>query len=616
MKAWWRFQGKLILLFLGMLILLSILVYEWRKKGKGPIEEFYEIEDSWLKNVYITSSKEDGVTYFLGQEEHFLKTGLGRPEYMEKIADIHIVKDQVVEIVIKNNRINGRLIRVGKEELELEEEGIFSYGEDLNVYQLYGGLKQCMLSDLTIGGNDVDFVIENGKIQACLIVRDQVMEYIRVLLKNKGHEGIYHEQVQVTCDTDYEIKYGERTEEYERGDIVTIEKESEYGKHHKISVIPKALTGKTTLLSLERSQGNPAYRGRLEISPREEGFLIVNDVLVEEYLYSVLPSEMPPSYEKEALKAQAVCARSYAYRQMESSLCAEYGAHVDDSTSYQVYNNCEENPNTTAAIRETMGQVAMKNGKIMNTYYFSTSSGHTTDYGALDYDKTEGEDYIHGVYVGEGEGYADDTWTEESFEAYISQTDEKAYEREISWFRWTLDIYLEDLEGMEERLRERARREEDMILVKEGEEFKKGEMKELGEIQSMQILKRGKGGEVEELLVHGEKNTVKIIKEYNIRYALAFPGCTVTRQDNTEVKTPTLIPSAYFSMKAFDKEGKIGYHLLGGGYGHGVGMSQNGANEMAKRGMDSGMILQHFYQGIEIGEIYEDMDSANLSLIH
>ena len=155
-----------------------------------------------------------------------------------------------------------------------------------------------------------------------------------------------------------------------------------------------------------------------------------------------------------------------------------------------------------------------------------------------------------------------------------------------------------------------------MILVKEGEEFKKGEVKDLGEIQSIEIVKRGKGGEVEELLVHGEKNTVKIIKEYNIRYVLAFPGCTVTRQDNTEVETPTLIPSAYFSMKAFDKEGKIGYHLLGGGYGHGVGMSQNGANEMAKRGMDSMMILQHFYQGVEIGEIYENMDSTNLSLIH
>ena len=181
--------------------------------------------------------------------------------------------------------MNGRLIRVGKEELELEEEGVFSYGKDLNVYQIYGGLKQCTLSDLTIGGNDVDFVIEDGKIQACLIVRDQVMEYIRVLLKNKGYEGIYHEHVQVTCDTDYEIKYGERTEEYERGDIVTIEKNSDYGKYHKISVIPKALTGRTSLLSLERSQGKPAYRGRLEISPREEGFLIVNDVLVEEYLY-------------------------------------------------------------------------------------------------------------------------------------------------------------------------------------------------------------------------------------------------------------------------------------------------------------------------------------------
>ena len=74
MKAQWRFQGKLILLFLGLLILLGILVKEWRKREKSPIEEIYKIEDSWLKNVYITSANEDGVTYFLGEKEHFLKT--------------------------------------------------------------------------------------------------------------------------------------------------------------------------------------------------------------------------------------------------------------------------------------------------------------------------------------------------------------------------------------------------------------------------------------------------------------------------------------------------------------------------------------------------------------
>ena len=67
MKAQWRFQGKLILLFLGLLILLGILVKEWRKREKSPIEEIYKIEDSWLKNVYITSANEDGVTYFLGE---------------------------------------------------------------------------------------------------------------------------------------------------------------------------------------------------------------------------------------------------------------------------------------------------------------------------------------------------------------------------------------------------------------------------------------------------------------------------------------------------------------------------------------------------------------------
>ena len=64
--------------------------------------------------------------------------------------------------------------------------------------------------------------------------------------------------------------------------------------------------------SIERGQGTPVYPGHMEITKEEEGLLLLNEVDLEEYLKRVVPSEMPQSYELEALKAQAICARTYA----------------------------------------------------------------------------------------------------------------------------------------------------------------------------------------------------------------------------------------------------------------------------------------------------------------
>ena len=67
----------------------------------------------------------------------------------------------------------------------------------------------------------------------------------------------------------------------------------------------------------------------MELLLTEGGIAVINEVLLEEYLYSVVPSEMPSSYPGEALKAQAVCARTYAYGHMEHAGYPKYGAHVD-----------------------------------------------------------------------------------------------------------------------------------------------------------------------------------------------------------------------------------------------------------------------------------------------
>src|SRR5699024_8719446 len=97
------------------------------------------------------------------------------------------------------------------------------------------------------------------------------------------------------------------------------------------------------------------------------------------YLYSVVPSEMPAGYGLEALKAQAVCARSYAYKHMMKNSLSMLGAHVNDSAKYQVYNNLAEHELSTKAVDETMGQIMVSGEEVVEAYYFSTSCGHTTD---------------------------------------------------------------------------------------------------------------------------------------------------------------------------------------------------------------------------------------------
>ena len=112
-----------------------------------------------------------------------------------------------------------------------------------------------------------------------------------------------------------------------------------------------------TICSIERSQGQPVYSGSLEIKKESDGLVLINELYLEDYLKKVVPSEMPASYEKEALKAQAVCARTYAYRQIQGNTYGQYGAHVDDSTSFQVYNNITTSERTDQAVDETYGQM-------------------------------------------------------------------------------------------------------------------------------------------------------------------------------------------------------------------------------------------------------------------
>ncbi len=565
------------------------------------------------KNVWIMEA-EDGerLQAFYREREIWLSYDKAESTWREQIADFDFADGKLQSVKIKEEKISGKLLSVRDGVMEIEGAGKYPYDEDMKVYKLYGSLTESGRQELRIGYDFTDFVLDGGVICAGLLTRDEAMENIRVVIKNTGYAGAYHEEVKLTADTDFILRYGEydamESREYHAGDVVTIDGESEYFKGDRIYIEPGALTGRIRLLSVERSQGNPSYRGKMEIAKTPEGLVIVNELLLEEYLYSVVPSEMPASYPLEALKAQAVCARTYAYRNMVHSGIAAFGSHVDDSAGYQVYNNIAENAQATKAVRETAGQLLYYGEDLCGSYYYSTSCGFGTDAGVWKSDGAEDTSYLKARRIGEEEeGYDGESMKEEdTFEAFITQAHSSDYESGEAWYRWEYETGEIDTEELLEDIRKRYEANARLVLTKNGEgEYESREIGKLGDIKDMYIAKRGGGGVADELVIEGTGNTFKIISEHNIRYVLSNGEGETVRQDGSKASSSSLLPSGYFTiMTSKKKDVVVGYRLIGGGYGHGVGMSQNGAKEMAKKGFTSEDILTFFYDSCEVRDVY------------
>ncbi|MBF2097284.1 MAG: SpoIID/LytB domain-containing protein [Gloeomargaritaceae cyanobacterium C42_A2020_066] len=122
--------------------------------------------------------------------------------------------------------------------------------------------------------------------------------------------------------------------------------------------------------------GNDWYRGRVRLLPRGDGLLAVNHIDLEEYLYSVVGSEMFPDWPLEALKAQAVAARSFVlYRRQRP---ADPQFDVGRTVTWQAYKGLErEASSTREAVQATAGQILVHQGRVIEAVYHASSGGHT-----------------------------------------------------------------------------------------------------------------------------------------------------------------------------------------------------------------------------------------------
>ncbi len=430
---------------------------------------------------------------------------------------------------------------------------------------------------------------------------------IRVLIKNTDYQSIYHEQVLLSSDTDYTLSFNNGEQEqfcrYKAGEEVLIKPDCDFFYGHKVVVTPQVQTGKIILKNVHRNQGCPAYSGCIERFEDVGGIIAINEVDLEEYLYSVVPSEMPSSYPKEALCAQAVCARTYAYRHILQASYPRYEAHVDDSTSFQVYNNIPEQESTTDAVNETRGLLLYApDGEPAATFYYSASCGFGSDETVWKTNETMNGNYLHSKRLCNSDAIDGKLMMdEEAFQTYIMQVNENDFEKDCGWYRWNYRVEHLNMQHIYDILCERYNENETLVLTKKEKNYISEIPQKFKCLKDIYIAARGPGGVADELVIETDNNTYKIISEHNIRYVLNSGENQVKLQDGKLIECKELLPSGFFILQTRkEKENVVGYSLIGGGFGHGAGMSQNCAKQMAVEGYSYEQILQFFFENCTI----------------
>lgn len=552
-----------------------------------------------ILNTYISEVNVSDISFLYNGKTYTKELNLGGQELTEGVVDLIVKDGEIITISQKQDYIVGHLLSYDATTIEVEGYGKVAHQGRVPVYQVYDEVKEVAISDIIIGNMEVKYIVGVNEVCAIILTAPPEISRVRVLLLADGG-GKFRESVYLTSDSNMVVTYGKETMQYSAGTVIDAVSYAN-SSNETLIVAPDATEGYVYLCNENGKKLSNPYSGQLEVRKYENGYCVVNDVPFETYLYSVVPSEMPSNYQPEALKAQAVCARSYAYIQVMRADLAAFGAHINDSSSYQVYNNIAKTAASIKAVDETAGKVMLYDGDVVEAYYFSTSMGYTDTVEVWNVRDTVPYGYLKQACLNQTE-FAGDLSTEEGFKEYLN-TEVSGYDSNIRFYRWKM--ICEDYTAFEEEIcnllaqRKEAANRHITYYDKSvsGDDTEVSKMQKFGKMLGIEVAKRSTSGSIVELKVDFENGYAIVKNEYNIRKVLGTTAKKITYQNGSSAEWTSLIPSAFCTVER-QEDGT--YLLSGGGYGHGLGMSQNGANGLAKNGYNYEEILHFFYQDIEL----------------
>ena len=427
------------------------------------------------------------------------------------------------------------------------------------------------------------------------ISASEISDLVRVGITDNKFQNVLKQDVKLYATADASI-----CDKQTRRVLINVPAETDIVVKNALAGLEVTVDGKTSILrdfviisptgllgvrDLKR-KGLPAiYHGAFEVvqKPDHTGFYLVNLVEIQEYLKGVVPNEMPVRFGLEALKAQTVAARNYV---LTPRTQAYDEFNVVDSVSSQVYFGANTEADlATRAVMETDGIVALYDNDLILTLYSSTAGGYTESYAYAFSDPTTkafpsiSKPYL--VAVPDKEYFDSLEDEEKAKEFYKSRV--PSYDIDSPYYRWQKTWAVGELENvLKKTLVAQSKTGFISPVFKEGDD--------LGRIKDIKVMRRGASGKVIELDIMTTKGCYRVSKELVIRRVFQKDGVS--------------LPSANVVFeKELDSYGNvIDIMAFGGGFGHGVGMSQFGAGFLAtKMNQPYYNILRHYYTGISLG---------------
>lgn len=377
--------------------------------------------------------------------------------------------------------------------------------------------------------------------------------FVRVLIDDSGSESRIKADGQFAIEC---LSEGNQTVYYSSRPVTVANQHGRLvvtGKHgeeiqsdlDEVNILPRGNNNHISLF-------NKKYRGIIKVLPTGGNIQLINIVYMEDYLRGVVPPEIGrrTADEMEAVKAQAVAARTYAMAHLKQYPNAPYD--MKSSIIDQVYEGVSvEQKEINRAIDLTSGYVATFEDKFINAYYHSTCGGTTDN--------------------------IDHVWDRKE-SPYLKATADSGACSWSKYYTWKETFTEQQLRG----------RIEQYLSSDRGRDLR------VGRIEDVIIKERTPGGRVARLAIRTSSDVFRFTKD-RIRWVIG-------RTSNPDL----ILPSDRFDIRINrDSKGMIRSVVFeGSGYGHGVGMCQCGAIGLARKGWAFKDILRKYYAGIEVKKLY------------
>ncbi|MBE9112152.1 SpoIID/LytB domain-containing protein [Nodosilinea sp. LEGE 07298] len=363
-------------------------------------------------------------------------------------------------------------------------------------------------------------------------------------------------------------------------------------RYQRDSLDIRASGGRVRVIQSGETPVTRVYGGTLRVQPNTYGtYTLVNSVPIETYLRGVVPHEIGPSAPVPAIQAQTVLARTYALRNLRRFAIDDYQLCAD--TQCQVYRGLTDTaPSADQAIQATQGQVLTYENELVDALYSSTTGGVTAAFS----DVWDGPDrpYLRPVVDSVYGLWNINQYplnTEESIQRFLA-IDEGFNEDTWRLFRWrnesTLAEITQDLKG---------------YLGK-----RQHPMAGLTQVNSVRVSERANSGRVQAIDIETDLGVVQLKKDEIVRVLTAPRSLLfyVEPMYQTPAAVGTAPPVTEGSPPAASSQ-MVGYRFVGGGWGHGVGMSQTGSYRLGNLGWTYPRILQFYYPGTTLQPIGDNI---------